>query len=86
MSLSLRRTRMSVKAKTEPVLTFAEDTIVGLFGLESGSCLDGFLCSTILMSRFDNFTCREDFGLFRVYIIHSIMGHCACSVYATPGV
>jgi len=60
--------------------------MVGLFGLESGSCLVRFLCSNILMSGFDYFTRHKDFGLFRVYIINSIMGHRACSVYATPGV
>jgi hypothetical protein len=40
-----------------------------------------------LISGIDYYTRREVFGLLRVYFlfIHSIMGHRACSVFATPG-
>jgi len=40
------------------------------------------------MSGIDYYTRREVFGLLRVYFsfIHRIMGHCACSVFATAGV
>jgi hypothetical protein len=39
------------------------------------------------MSGIDYYTCREVFGMLRVYFlfIHCIMGYCACSVFATPG-
>ena len=62
--------------------------MVVAFGLGSGSCLVRFLCSNLFISGIDYYTRREVFGLLRVYFlfIHSIMGHRACSVFATPGV
>ena len=42
----------------------------------------------LVISGIDYSLRRKVFGLFRVYFvcIHSIMGHCACSVFATPSV
>jgi len=60
--------------------------MVVAFGLGSGSCLVRFLCSNLFMSAVDYYTRCEVFGLLRVYFIPSIMGHCTCSIFATPGV
>jgi hypothetical protein len=74
--------------------------MVVAFGLGSGSCLVRFVCSNLFISGIDYYTRREVFGLLKVYFIyrfvlvlfywfyfiHSIMGHRACSVFATPGV
>jgi len=51
-----------------------------------GSCHVRFLCSNLFISGIDYYTRREVFGSLRVYFIHSIMGHRACSVFATSGV
>jgi len=59
--------------------------MVVAFGLGSGSCLVCFLCSNLFISGIEYYTHREVFGSLRVYFIHSIMGHCAWSVFATPG-
>jgi hypothetical protein len=78
----------------------AEEAMVVAFGLGSGSCLVCFLCSNLFISGIHYYTHREVFGSLKVhfiyrfvlvllywfYFIHSIMGHCACSVFATPGV
>jgi hypothetical protein len=74
--------------------------MVVAFRLGLGSCLVRFLCSNLFISGFDYYTRREVFGSLKVYFIyrivlvlfywfyftHSIMGHRACSVFATPGV
>jgi len=58
--------------------------VVSRLGL--GSCLLHFLCSDLFISGIDYYTHCEGFGLLRVHSIHRIMGHHACSVFATPGV
>jgi len=50
----------------------------------SGSCLVCFLCSDRVISGIVYYTHREVFGSLRVYFIHSIMGHRACSVFGNP--
>jgi len=60
--------------------------MVVVFGSGLGSCLVHFLCSNVFISGIDYYTRREVFGSLKVYFIHSIMGHHACSVFATPGV
>jgi len=65
-------------------------------GLGSGSCLDAFLRSNLFISCIDSYTCCEVFwttqGLFYLwvwywfYFIYSMMGHRACSIFATPSV
>jgi hypothetical protein len=56
--------------------------------LDYGRGLVRLLCSNIFISGIDYYMRREVFELLRVYFvpIHSIMGHPACSVFATPGV
>jgi hypothetical protein len=53
-----------------------------------GSGLVRLLCSNLFISGIDCYTPHKGFRLGRVYFsfIHSIMGHCACSVFTTPGV
>jgi len=60
--------------------------MVVAFGLVSGSCLVRFLRSNLFISAIDYYTRREVFGSLRFNFIHSIMGHRACSVFATRGV
>jgi len=48
----------------------AEEVMVVVSGLRSGSCLVRFLCSNLCISRIDNYTRREVFGLLRVYFIY----------------
>jgi len=64
----------------------AEEVMVVTFALESGSCFVRFLCSNLLISGLEYYMHHEVFGSLRVYFIHSIMGHHACSILATPGV
>jgi len=72
-----------------------EEALVIVLRLGSGSCLVRFLRSNLVDSDIDYYTCYEVFGLLRVhficgfyigFLIHSIMGHRACSVVATSGV
>jgi len=77
----------------------AEEAMVITFGSGSGSCLVRFLCSNVFVTGIDYYTRHEVFGSLKVYFIyrfvlvlfhwfyfiHSIMGHRACSVFATPG-
>jgi len=51
----------------------AEEAMVVVFGLGSGSCLVRFLCSNLFISHIDYYTSRKVFGSLRVYFIHSIM-------------
>jgi hypothetical protein len=64
----------------------AEQAMVVSFGLGSGSCLVRLCCSNLFISGIDYYMRREVFGSLRVHMIHSIMGHRACSVFASPGV
>jgi len=59
--------------------------MVVAFGLGLGSGLVRFLRSNLFISGIDYYMRREDFGSLRDYFIHSIMGHRACSILATPG-
>ena len=59
--------------------------MVVAFRSGSGSFPVLFLCSNLFISGIDYYTRREVFGSLRVYLIHSIMGHHTCSVFATPG-
>ena len=59
--------------------------MVVAFWLGSGSCLVLFLCSNLFISGIEYYMCHEVFGSLRVYFIHSIMGHRAGSVCASPG-
>src|SRR5882757_1544910 len=56
--------------------------------MDEWKCFVHFLYSNLFISVIDYFTCREVFGLLMVYFlfIQGIMGHRACSVFATPGV
>jgi hypothetical protein len=47
-------------------------------GLESGSCLVRFLCCNVFISGIDYYTCREVFGLLKVYFIY---GFCTGLVF-----
>jgi hypothetical protein len=60
--------------------------MVVAFGLESGLCRIDFLCCNRFMSGIDYYTRHKVFGLLSVDSIHSIIGHCTCSIFATPGV
>jgi len=44
--------------------------MVVAFGLGSGSCIVHVLCSNLLISGIDYYTCREVFGSLRVYFIY----------------
>jgi len=55
------------------------------FRLGSGSCLVRFVCSNLFISGIDYYMRCLVFRLLRVYFIHNIMGHRACSVFATSG-
>jgi hypothetical protein len=57
----------------------------GYVGLGPGCGLVRLLCSDLVISGIDYYMRREVFGLLRVYFsfIHSIIGHRACSVFAT---
>jgi len=46
------------------------------FGSGSGSCLDRFLCSNLFISGIDYYTCREVFGLARVYFMYGFCIGC----------
>jgi hypothetical protein len=60
--------------------------MVVVCGLESGSCLVRFLFSNLSIPAINYYTRCEVFGSLMVYVIHSNMGHRACSVFATSGV
>jgi hypothetical protein len=74
----------------------AELAMVVLFGLGSGSCHVQFPCSNLFIAAIDYYTHWEVVAnahsvfylsvLYWLYLIHSIMGHRACSVFPTPGV
>jgi hypothetical protein len=66
------------------------------FGLELGYCLVYFHCSRLLSLGIEYYMRRKVFGSLRVYFIclfgigwfyfiHRMMGHCARSVFAPPG-
>jgi hypothetical protein len=47
----------------------AEEAMVVVFGLGSGSCVVRFLCLNLFVSGIDYYTCRDVFGLLRVNFI-----------------
>jgi len=59
--------------------------MVVVFGVGLGSCLVRFLHSDHFISDIDQYTCHEVFGSIKVYCIHRIMAHRACSDFATCG-
>jgi hypothetical protein len=73
--------------------------MIDAFGLGLGSCLVHFLCSNLFFSGIDYYTRHEVVRSLKVYLIdrfciafiywfnfiHTIMGHRACRVFATPG-
>jgi hypothetical protein len=46
--------------------------MIVVFGFSSGSILARFLCSSVLISGIDYYTCREVFGLLRVSFIYEL--------------
>ena len=69
---------------TSPAIV--EEGMVVAIGSGLGSCLVHCLCSNLFIWGIDYHTRCEVFGSLRVYLIHSIMGDHACSIFATPGV
>jgi len=63
----------------------AAGVMVVASGLGSGSCLVRFLCSNLFISGTDYYMCRKVSGSLRVYFIHSIICHYACSVLGLLG-
>jgi len=69
MSLPEARLDGSVgNESTSPCI--AQEAMVVAFGLGSGSCLFGFLCSNLFISGIDYYMRREVFGTLKVYFIY----------------
>jgi hypothetical protein len=64
----------------------AEEAMVVVFGLGSGSCPFRFLCCKLSIPGVKYYTRREVFESLRVHVIHSMMRHLACRLFATPGI
>jgi hypothetical protein len=64
----------------------AEEGMVVVFGLPSGSCVVHLLSSDLFKSGIDYYMRHKAFSLLRVCFIHTIEGHHACSIFASPAV